>query len=143
MECSDSSGGLVGCFFLFSFYYYSFIHFNKHTTTSEHSSVHLSLAMHNGQNYTTDMYYLCTHNNYTTDIYYLCTHNNYTTDIYYLCTHNNYTTDIYYLCTHNNYTKRYKDSHADTGTYRQAIGQAHCKQSHTDICLERFTVLTD
>jgi len=91
-------------FFLFSFYYYSFIHFNKHTTTTEHSSVHLSLAMYNGHNYTTD---------------------------------------IYYLCTHNNYTKRYTDSHADTGTYRQAIGQAHCKQSHTDICLERFTVLTD
>ena len=95
--------GWLVAFFLFSFYYYSFIHFNKHTTTTEHSSVHLSLAMYNRHNYT----------------------------------------DMYYLCTHNNYTKRYTDSHADTGTYRQAIGQAHCKQSHTDICLERFTVLTD
>ena len=52
-------------------------------------------------------------------------------------------TDMYYLCTHNNYTKRYTDSHAETRTYRQAIRQAHCRQSHTDICLERFTVLTD
>jgi len=36
------------------------------------------------------------------------------------------------LCTYNNYAKRYTDSHADTRTYRQAIGQAHCRQSHTD-----------
>ena len=39
---------------------------------------------------------------------------------------------MYCLCTHNNYTKRYTDSHADTRTYRQAIGQAQCRQSHTD-----------
>ena len=38
---------------------------------------------------------------------------------------------MYCLCTHNNYTKRYTDSHADTRTYRQATGQAHCRQSHT------------
>ena len=96
--------GWLVAFFLFSFSSSSFIHINKHNTMTEHRSVHLSLAMHNGHNYTTD---------------------------------------IYYLCTHNNYTKRYTDSHADTRTYRQAIGQAHCRQSHTDICLERFTVLTD
>ena len=55
MGCSDSSGGLVVSFFsfflLFSFHYYSFIHFNKHTTTTEYSSVHLNLAMYNGHNY--------------------------------------------------------------------------------------------
>ena len=39
---------------------------------------------------------------------------------------------MYCLCTHNNYTKRYTDSHADTRTYRQAIGQAQCRQTHTD-----------
>ena len=37
-----------------------------------------------------------------------------------------------YMWIHNNYTKRYTDSHVDTRTYRQAIGQAHCRQSHTD-----------
>ena len=39
---------------------------------------------------------------------------------------------MYCLCTHNNYTKGYTDNHADTRTYRQATGQAHCRQSHTD-----------
>ena len=41
MGCSDSSGGLVGCFFQFSFSSSSFIHFNKHNTTTEHRSVHI------------------------------------------------------------------------------------------------------
>ena len=55
MGCSDSSGGLGFFFFffsLFSFFSSSFIHYNKHTTTTEHRSVHLSLAMYNGHNYT-------------------------------------------------------------------------------------------
>ena len=51
MGCWDSSGGLVACFVLFSSSS-SFIHFNKRNTTTEHRSVHLSLAMHNGHNYT-------------------------------------------------------------------------------------------
>ena len=41
MGCSDSSGGLVSCFFQFSFSSSSFIHFNKHNTTTEHRSVHI------------------------------------------------------------------------------------------------------
>ena len=57
--------GWLVAFFLFSFSSSSFIDFNKHNTMTEHSSVHLSLAMHNGHSYTTDMHYLCTRNNYT------------------------------------------------------------------------------
>ena len=50
MGCWDSSSGLVACFFVSSSS--SSIHFNIRNTTTEHRSVHLSLAMHNGHNYT-------------------------------------------------------------------------------------------
>ena len=40
--------GWLVAFFLFSFSSSSFIHINKHNTMTEHRSVHLSLAMHNG-----------------------------------------------------------------------------------------------
>ena len=49
MGCWDSSSGLVACFCVSSS---SSIHFKKRNTTTEHRSVHLSLAMHNGHNYT-------------------------------------------------------------------------------------------
>ena len=48
----DVGTAVVGCFFLFSFFSSSFIHFNKPNTTTEHGSVHLSLAMDNRHNYT-------------------------------------------------------------------------------------------
>ena len=60
MRCWDSSGRLVGCFFLLSFSSSSFIHFNKYNTTTEHRSEHIMDIII--QIY---MYYLCTHNNYT------------------------------------------------------------------------------
>ena len=50
MGCSDSSGGLVGCFF--SIFILLLFFYSLYTTTTEHSSVHLSLAMYSGDNYT-------------------------------------------------------------------------------------------
>ena len=53
MGCWDSSSGLVAVFLcVSSSSSSSSIHFNKRNTTTEHRSVHLSLAMHNGHNYT-------------------------------------------------------------------------------------------
>ena len=62
MRCWDSSGGLVGCFFLFSFSS-SFLLFNKHNTTTEHRSEHIMDII-----IQICMYYLCTHTNYTKGI---------------------------------------------------------------------------